>query len=124
MDKLKKLLRGQQLTVMFALIIFLFMLFAMLLVFLGAFVLYRFGLLHTVRPVGVVLFLFALVSLLVGVALSMVFSRFPLAPLRELMVPPSRSSPPRRKPRRLKPLPRCPPNPNRSRRLILFWTPP
>lgn len=85
MDKLKKLLRGQQLTVMFALIIFLFMLFAMLLVFLGAFVLYRFGLLHMVRPVGVVLFLFALVSLLVGVALSMVFSRFPLAPLRELM---------------------------------------
>lgn len=85
MDKLRKLFCKQQLPVIFALIIFLFMFFAMLLVFLGAFVLYRFGLISTDRPAGTVLFLFALISLLVGTALSMVFSRFPLAPLRELM---------------------------------------
>lgn len=85
MDKGKKPCQRQQLVVMFTMIIFLFMFFAMLLVFLGAFVLYRFGLLHTNRPVGIVLFLFALISLAVGIALAMVFSRFPLAPLRELM---------------------------------------
>lgn len=85
MRKLKKLFRRQQLTVMFAVIIFLFMFFAMLLVFLGAFALYRLGVLPTGRPAGVILFLFALISLLVGVALSVIFSRFPLAPLRELM---------------------------------------
>ena len=61
MGKLKKLLCRQQLTVMFALVIFLFMFFAMLLVFLGAFALFRLGLIHTDRPVGAVLFLFALV---------------------------------------------------------------
>lgn len=61
------------------------MFFAMLIVFLGAFLLYRFGFIDGSRPAGTVVFLFALVSLLVGVALSVMFSRFPLSPLRELM---------------------------------------
>lgn len=85
MHKLKTVLQKQQLTVMFTAIIFLFMFFAMLLVFLGAFLLYRLGIINGDRPVGIVLFLFALISLLVGTALSILFSRFPLAPLRELM---------------------------------------
>lgn len=85
MSRWKKFIRSQQLTVMFSAIIFLFMFFAMLLVFLGAFALYRFGFIDADRPVGIVLILFALISLLVGVALSAIFSRFPLAPLRELM---------------------------------------
>lgn len=85
MGKLKSLLQKRQLTIIFAAIIFLFMFFAMLLVFLGAFVLYRLGIIGKDRPAGTVLFLFALISLIVGVALSMLFSRFPLAPLRELM---------------------------------------
>lgn len=85
MSKWKNFIRGQQLTVMFSAIIFLFMFFAMLLVFLGAFALYRFGYIDADRPVEIALVLFALISLLVGVALSVVFSRFPLAPLRELM---------------------------------------
>lgn len=85
MDRMKKFVSSQQLTVMFAMVIFLFMFCAMLLVFLGAFLLFRLGLIHTDRPVSIVLFLFALVSLLVGITLSVVFSRFPLAPLRELM---------------------------------------
>lgn len=85
MSRWKNFIRGQQLTVMFSAIIFLFMFFAMLLVFLGAFALYRFGYIDADRPVEIALVLFALISLLVGVALSVVFSRFPLAPLRELM---------------------------------------
>lgn len=70
---------------MFAAVVFIFMFCAMMLVFLGAFTLYRFGIIVTERPASIVLILFALVSLLVGTALSAVFSRFPLAPLRELM---------------------------------------
>lgn len=85
MSRWEKFIRGQQLTVIFSAIIFLFMFFAMLLVFLGAFALYRFGFIDADRPVGIVLIMFALISLLVGVALSAIFSRFPLAPLRELM---------------------------------------
>lgn len=82
---IKAFIRRQQLTVLFAVIVFLFMFSAMLIVFLGAFVLYRLGIIDGNRPAGIVLFLFALISLLVGVALSIMFSRFPLAPLRELM---------------------------------------
>ena len=85
MGKLKRFSCKQQLTIMFAAIVFLFMFFAMLIVFLGAFLLYRLGLVHSKRSVGVNLVLFAVISLLVGAALSMVFSRFPLAPLRDLM---------------------------------------
>ncbi len=70
---------------MFTAVVFIFMFCAMLIVFLGAFLLYRFGIINVERPAPIVLFLFALVSLLVGTALSVVFSRFPLAPLRELM---------------------------------------
>ena len=85
MGKLKRFSCKQQLTIMFAAMVFLFMFFAMLIVFLGAFLLYRLGLVHGNRSVGVILVLFAVISLLVGAALSMVFSRFPLAPLRDLM---------------------------------------
>lgn len=85
MNKVKKLFCKQQLTILFAVIVFLFMLFAMLIVFFGAFLLYRFGIIGGNRSAGTVLVLFAIISLLVGAALSLVFSRFPLAPLRELM---------------------------------------
>lgn len=85
MHKCKRQFCKGQLTLMFSVVIFLFMFFAMLLAFLGAFALYRFGFIAGDRPVGLVLLMFALISLLAGVALSMVFSRFPLAPLRELM---------------------------------------
>lgn len=85
MDKLKTFFCRKQLTALFAVIVFLFMFFAMLIVFLGAFLLYRFGFIDASRPAGTVVFLFALVSLLVGAALSVMFSRFPLSPLRELM---------------------------------------
>lgn len=85
MGKLKQFFCRQQLTIVFAAIVFLFMFFAMLIVFLGAFLLYRLGFIDGNRPAGVILGLFAIISLLVGAALSVVFSRFPLAPLRELM---------------------------------------
>lgn len=85
MGKLKRFLCKQQLTIMFAAIVFLFMFFAMLIVFLGAFLLYRLGFVDANRPAGVILILFALISLLVGAALSVAFSRFPLTPLRELV---------------------------------------
>lgn len=81
---LKAFLRRQQLTVLFAVIVFLFMFSAMLIVFLGAFILYRLNIIDGSISAGIVVFLFALTSLLVGMALSIVFSRFPLAPLREL----------------------------------------
>lgn len=70
---------------MFAAVVFIFMFCAMLLVFLGAFILYRFGIIVVERPAYIVIMLFTLISLLVGTTLSAVFSRFPLAPLRELM---------------------------------------
>lgn len=85
MCKLKSLLQKHQLSIMFTVIIFLFMFFAMLLIFLGAFLLYRLNIINGDRPVGIVLFLFALISLLVGIWLSMLFSRIPLALLRDLM---------------------------------------
>ena len=44
MGKLKRFSCKQQLTIMFAAMVFLFMFFAMLIVFLGAFLLYRLGL--------------------------------------------------------------------------------
>ena len=85
MGKWEKWICRQQLSILFALVVFLFLFLSMLLVFLGAFLLYRFGLIQANRPVGIVLFLFALSSLMVAVALSVVFSRFPLTPLRELI---------------------------------------
>ena len=72
MGKLKRFSCKQQLTIMFAAMVFLFMFFAMLIVFLGAFLLYRLGLVHGNRSVGVILVLFAVISLLVGAVLSLV----------------------------------------------------
>lgn len=85
MNKVKKFFCKQQLTILFTVVVFLFMLFAMLIVFFGAFLLYRLDMIGGNRSAGTVLILFAIISLLVGAALSLVFSRFPLAPLRELM---------------------------------------
>lgn len=85
MAKIKDFLRKQQLTVIFTVIIFLFIFAAMLLAFLAAFLSLRLGVIHPNRPADVVLLTFALISLFAGVALSVVFSRFPLAPIREIM---------------------------------------
>lgn len=80
MGKLKRFSCKQQLTIMFAAMVFLFMFFAMLIVFLGAFLLYRLGLVHGNRSVGVILVLFAVISLLVGAGVIDGVQPFPSGP--------------------------------------------
>lgn len=84
MNKWKALLRKKQLTILFSVIFFLISFFSMLFVFLGAFLLHRFGVINADRAAYALLFLFALVSLLMGIILSALCSRYPLAPIREL----------------------------------------
>lgn len=85
MSRWKAFWRKKQLALVFTVILFLIMFFSMLFVFLAAFLLRRLGLINADRSACTLLFLFALVSLLMGTVLSALCSRFPLAPMRELM---------------------------------------
>jgi len=69
---------------LFAVIIFVLLLFTMLLMFVGIFILSRLGFVKphaTITP----FFMFAIFSIIVGTIVAMVFSRFPLSPLREII---------------------------------------
>lgn len=84
MNKLNSFFHRHLLTVAFTIIIFLFMFFSMLLVFVGAYFLYRFGIISPDSPVTIVLLLFALISLFTVLVLSILCSRFPLAPIQSI----------------------------------------
>lgn len=84
MAKLKKQLRKFQMAIRFALVVFVIMMATMFLMFVGAFVLSRFGI-GSPDPTTVPLFLFGIVSVIVGTIIALIFSRGPLAPLREII---------------------------------------
>lgn len=87
MDRLKKGLRQFRLTILFTTVVFCIMLFSMLLVFAGLFLLSKLGIVYRENQsqLQVPLLLFALISLTTGIIVSCAFSYLPLAPLRKLM---------------------------------------
>lgn len=82
---MRRRLQRFRLTLLFALVVFLIMLVTMALVFFGVHLLIYLGVISGARVVRVPLFLFCVVSIGVGTVLSMVFSKRPLKPLREIM---------------------------------------
>lgn len=84
MNKPHKRIKRYQLALLFAVVIFLILLLTMFLVGLGAFVLNRAGIID-IRPIRAPFFLFAIVSVIVGTMLALIFSRVPLAPMREII---------------------------------------
>lgn len=85
MSKLKASLKHFRLTLFFAFVVFLIIFTTMLLVFLGAHLLTYIGYIEGGDIEKFPLFLFCLVSVLVGTVLSVIFSKAPLRPFRELM---------------------------------------
>jgi signal transduction histidine kinase len=80
----QKKLKKFHLVLLFAVIIFVLLALTMLLMLCGIFALRRFGIVDF-DTAGIPFLLFAVSSTLVGTALAMIFSRIPLAPLREIM---------------------------------------
>lgn len=68
----------------FALVVFVIMTLTMSVNFGGIFMLRRFGIV-SIHPTKTALYSFSLVSIIIGTVISVVFSRFPLAPLREII---------------------------------------
>lgn len=85
MSKWRKLLKRFQLRLLFGLAVFLIMLTTMMMVFFGTHLLARIGYIEGGDVEKFPLFLFCLVSVLLGTVLSIVFSKAPLRPFRELM---------------------------------------
>lgn len=85
MNKLKSSLKHFRLTLIFAFIVFIIMLATMCLVFLGTHLLAHIGLIEGGDIEKFPLFLFCIVCILVGTVLSVIFSRAPLRPIREIM---------------------------------------
>lgn len=85
MNKLAERLKKLRLSLMFAMIVFVVLVVTVLLVFAGMFLLSHFGILDADELDRVPLFMFAVVSVIVGTVLSIIFSRRPLAPLNELI---------------------------------------
>lgn len=84
MAKLRKYLKKFQLAFLFAAIVFVILLAALLLVFAGMLLLGRLGFSVLDESSRIPLFTFALVSLCVGTVLAFLFSRRPLAPIRSV----------------------------------------
>lgn len=78
-------LKRFRLTLLFALLIFIIMLLTMALVFVGFHLLVYFGIVPDRKIDRLPLFLFSVVSIGVGTVLSILFSKRPLKPLREIM---------------------------------------
>lgn len=85
MRRLKASLKHFRLTLFFAFVVFLIIFATMLLVFFGTHLLAHLGCIEGGDVEKFPLFLFCLVSVLVGTVLSVIFSKAPLRPFRELM---------------------------------------
>ena len=82
MAKLHGRLKKFQLAIIFAAIVFLIMLFTMLIVFGGIFIIQKLGFKLIDEMSRVPLFTFAVVSVGVGTVLAFLFSKLPLKPIR------------------------------------------
>lgn len=85
MNKIKSTLKHFQLTFIFAMIVFVIMFFTMFLLFSLTHLLAHFNVIENVDVKRFPLFLFSLISVLVGTILSIFFSKLPLRPIREIM---------------------------------------
>ncbi|MEA4964609.1 MAG: HAMP domain-containing sensor histidine kinase [Oscillospiraceae bacterium] len=85
MAKMPKRFRRFRLALLFALIVFAIMLVTILIVFGGAYLLGRVGLINSDEHTGIPLLIFALVSLAVGTVMAFLTSKRPLAPIRRMM---------------------------------------
>ena len=68
----------------FALVVFIIMTTTMSLIFGGTFMLSHFGIIPP-HPTKTAFYAFSLVSIIIGTFISMIFSRYPLSPLREII---------------------------------------
>ena len=85
MYKTKFSWKDVKLSLLFASMMFVIMLTTMTLVFLGTHLLVYLGLVEGVKSERLPLFLFCIVSIIIGTLLAAIFSRRPLKPLREIM---------------------------------------
>lgn len=85
MNKLKASLKRFRLTLFFAFVVFLIIFTTMLLVFFGAHLLAHLGCIEGGDVEKFPLFLFSIVSVGIGTVLSILFSKRPLKPFREIM---------------------------------------
>lgn len=85
MSKLKASWKYFRLTLIFAFVVFTIMFFTMGLAFFGTHLLAHFGFIESGDFERFPLFLFSVVSVLIGTVLAILFSKAPLHPLRELM---------------------------------------
>lgn len=85
MVNLKNKWKKMRLSLLFSAVFFAIMLLTMFLVFVGMLLLSHLGFISNNKPERLPLFLFAIVSLIVGTILSVFLSHKPLAPLREIM---------------------------------------
>ena len=85
MGKLKSSLKYFRLTLFFAFVVFMIMLATMCLVFFGTHLLAHIGFIKGGDVEKFPLFLFCLMSVLVGTVLAVLFSKAPLRPFREIM---------------------------------------
>lgn len=86
MNRLKTSLKYFRLTLIFAFVVFMILFFTMSLAFLGAHLLAYFGFIEGGNFDRYPLFIFSLVSVILGTILAMLFSKAPLRPLREIML--------------------------------------
>ena len=85
MNNRKKHLRHLRLTLFFAMIVFLIMLLTMTLLFFGTQLLVHLDIIGR-KPIGKLpLFLFCLISTVLGTVLATIFSKAPLRPVRDIM---------------------------------------
>ena len=85
MSKLRAYWKYFRLSFIFAFVVFTIMFFTMGLTFLGTHLLAHFGFIKSGDFQRFPLFIFSIVSVLIGTVLAIVFSKAPLRPLRELM---------------------------------------
>ncbi len=85
MSKIKFSWKNIRLSLLFAAMVFVIMLSTMTLGFFGTYFLVDHGIVTGVKIERLPLFLFCIISILIGTLLAAVFSRLPLKPLREIM---------------------------------------
>lgn len=85
MSKLKASWKYFRLTLIFAFVVFTIMFFTMSLTFFGTHLLANFGFIEGGDFQRFPLFIFSIVSVIIGTVLAIIFSKAPLRPLRELM---------------------------------------
>lgn len=85
MSRAKQYAQSLGLTLLFAFMVFIIMLMTMALILLGALIMTHFELLEEKQLPRLPLFMFAVVSIIVGTVIAMIISRKPLAPLTDVM---------------------------------------